>query len=358
MTTYFWPEHELYSKLEISGGCISRKPKITAQNPDTSSPGKHTHRIKTYLPGQPRIHLNSLDLPAYLQSEFTTPDLDKVAPHLWLVATQDSSHIAPLTKQLVRGRHPVITENPNLHLVWVNDRIYIKPIPKYLFSHAFWEFYLPSRPDSLPSSSSPGDIHQDTVYRAALGFLRSYAYLVRHRSDFRIATREEYALIPKGIKYADFVQFIARFQAAPDDAVSPRYHFGDLRLSRLNFWAKFFLGRFTFHKMHQQYSGQFKQYYGPLLFIFGFLSVALSAMQVVLAALEGGGDDVDDRIAAWAGPFREMSRVFSVFTLVAMLASVVFLSVVFFAHLLRELMFALGDLWFGKRGGGRGKRGG
>jgi len=100
--------------------------------------------------------------------------------------------------------------------------------------------------------------------------------------------------------------------------------------------------------MHQQYSGQFKKYYGPLLFIFGFFSVALSAMQVVLAALEGG--DPDDRIAAWARPFGEMSRVFSVFTLVAMLGSVVFLLFVFFAHLLRELVFALKDLWGKKRG--------
>lgn len=348
MTTYFWPEHELYSKLEITGGQISRKPTLKLPAHDTPNSEKTTRRVKEYLPGQPRITLNSAELPRYLQSEFVTKDLDKVAPHLWLVATQNSSHIASLTEQLVRGRHPVITENPELHLVWVNDRIYIKPIPKYLFSHAFWAFYLPPSPDAL------SQIRQDTrdpvypVYPAALGFVRSYSYLIKHRSDFRIATQEEYSLIPKGIKYADFMQFISRFQAAPDDAVSPRYHFGDLRLSRLNFWAKFFLGRFTFHKMHQQYSGQFKKYYGPLLFIFGFFSVALSAMQVVLAALEGG--DPDDRIAAWARPFGEMSRVFSVFTLVAMLGSVVFLLFVFFAHLLRELVFALKDLWGKKRG--------
>lgn len=351
MATYFWPEQELYSKLEISGGRISRKPRPSTQ--DASTPDKTTPPVKRYLPGQPRINLNDDTLPAYLQSEFLTPDLDKVAPHLWLVATQDSSHIASLTDQIVRGRHPVITENPELHLVWVNDRIYIKPLPKYLFSHAFWEFYLPSHLDTPTPTPTP--TQNDAVYRAALGFVRSYAYLIQHRSDFRIATREEYALLPKGLKYADFMQFISCFQAAPDEAVSPRYHFGDLRLSRLNFWAKFFLGRFTFHKMHQQYSGQFKKYYGPLLFVFGFFSVALSAMQVVLAALEGGGDvDGDDgsRIKAWAGPFGEMSRGFSVFTLVAMLASVVFLMFVFFAHLLRELLFALGDLW-GKRGGGR-----
>lgn len=336
MRPYFRPENELCSKLETSGGRLVRKSNLLGNKTP-----EHSIRVsKSYLPGQPRISLDDAsELLKHLHSEFVTPDLDKFAPHLWLVATQDSSHISSLTTQLVRGRHPVITENPELHLVWVNDRVYLKPIPKYLLSHAFWEYCFPSKPDA------PSPIPLDSravIYRATVGFMRSYLYLIRHKSDFRIATKEHY-LIPKGIKYAEFTRFISGFQDATDDVVSPRYHFGELRLTRLNFWAKMFLGRFTFHKMHWQYAGVFRKYYGPLLFVFGYFSVALSAMQVVLAAMEGGG--MEDAITAWAGPFGRMSRVFSVLTLIAMLVSVIFLVFVFLAHMLRELVFALRDLW-------------
>ena len=66
--------------------------------------------------------------------------------------------------------------------------------------------------------------------------------------------------------------------------IRSRYSFGQLRLTRLNLWSKVFLGRFTFYKIHGQYGAYFARYYGPVLFIFGFFSVALSAMQVALAA--------------------------------------------------------------------------
>ena len=97
---------------------------------------------KSYLPGRPRIQIQNTIVESHLESELMTKDLDKLVPHLWLVGKQDSTHISSLTHQRVRGREIVITENPELHLLWIYERVFNKPLPNYLLSHSFWEFYL------------------------------------------------------------------------------------------------------------------------------------------------------------------------------------------------------------------------
>ena len=67
------------------------------------------------------------------------------------------------------------------------------------------------------------------------------------------------------------------------DTTRDRYNsYGELRLGRLTFWAKFALHRFAFQKVqtHYAYNAYLARFYGPLLFIFAFFSVVLSAMQV------------------------------------------------------------------------------
>jgi hypothetical protein len=79
-------------------------------------------------------------------------------------------------ENLLKGRTVKITENPGLHLVWYYKELYVKPLPKCLFSYGFWEKHLTEQEQSSNKSSKR---------RAALGFVRSYAYLIRHESDFR-----------------------------------------------------------------------------------------------------------------------------------------------------------------------------
>ncbi|EEP75508.1 predicted protein [Uncinocarpus reesii 1704] len=324
----FAQEDELYPKLYISQSPLSihRRPVATTSKPETAIDG---------LPGQPRIGLHDIELASYLQAELITADLNKLAPHLWLVAKQDSAHISSLTHQIVRGRQIIITENPGLHLVWIYDRVYIKPIPKYLLSHAFWGFYLcgvdsPIRPDA-----------RQQLVQAALGFLRSYFYLVQHKSDFSIATNDDHRLIPKSISYSEFVSFIKAFDGKRigDDIVSPRYAFGELRLSRLNLCSKVFLRRISYHKIHGQYGEHLAQFYGPILFIFGIFSVLLSAMQVALAVQAMGTSS-----RSWL-TFAQVSRWFSVFTIIcsAILALVPVVSLL--VLLTRETVFALTKLY-------------
>ncbi|KAL8367881.1 hypothetical protein RB599_003680 [Gaeumannomyces hyphopodioides] len=72
-----------------------------------------------------------------LAREFCSDDLDRVADKLWWMSKQDSGNISPLHRQLVKRRTIVVTEDPKLHLVWIYDRIFIKPFPRYIGSYAF-----------------------------------------------------------------------------------------------------------------------------------------------------------------------------------------------------------------------------
>jgi hypothetical protein len=336
----FAPEDQLCHELHITLDSISGQ-RLLRSTQDAAAT-KRCPQKEYHLPGQPRIALKDADIGKYLESELVTRDLDKLGPHLWLIATQDSSHISSLTHQIVRGREIIITEKPELHLVWVYNRVFIKPIPQYLLSHAFWDFYLVDGHSPIPNTK------RDEITRAALGFLRSYLYLVRHESDFILATESKQSLIPKHISYSDFISFILAFEKVEDISVSPRYSFGELRLTRLNFWSKIFLRRFTYQKIHQQYGAHFAQYYAPLLFTFGVFSVALSAMQVALAYPTSMEMD-----QSWIS-FANVSRGFSIFTLVFVAFLGLLLLVTFFVMVAREIVFALGDLYRKRMSGARG----
>ncbi|KAH8649284.1 hypothetical protein BX600DRAFT_474871 [Xylariales sp. PMI_506] len=282
-----------------------------------------TVQDEDWLPGHPGIPLRGNDMMTYLRRELPTPRLNKMHPYLWLVGTQSSSHISPLHDQLVRGRRIIIAENPELHLVWVQDKIFIKPIPAYLLSHSFWEVCLSSVHVNSPFQQYPDS---ETLREAALGYLRTYYYLIRHESDFRIAMREQ--LIPVSCSWPQFVAFISPFRNVVDDDVSLRYRYGQLRLTRLNIWAPVALGQWVFQKISWQYSDIFARFFAPLLFLFGTVSVILSAMQVGTQARPDW--DAFSGASAW----------FSVLTLLGVAVVVAFLLAFLIAMLLREAFFA------------------
>lgn len=77
-----------------------------------------------------------------LAREFCSDDLDRVANRLWWMSKQDNGNISPLHRQLVKRRTIVVTEDPKLHLVWIYDRIFIKPLPRHIGSYTFWQDHL------------------------------------------------------------------------------------------------------------------------------------------------------------------------------------------------------------------------
>ena len=197
-----------------------------------------------------------------------------------------------------------------MHLVWYYDKIYIKPIPRYLLSYAFWQ-YIATRGDAFR--------------KAAIGFMRTYAYLVQHESDFVLA--QKLGLVPgiDIITWESFARFIIAFDNFEDLDVCPRYSYGELRLTRLNFYTRIFLQKLSFHPVNVQWGTVLNGFVTPLITVFVIASVVLSAMQVYLAVK---GLNIVPENAALIGA----SEWFSVVVMIAFatLTGILVLSISFF----------------------------
>ncbi|KUJ10011.1 uncharacterized protein LY89DRAFT_760816 [Mollisia scopiformis] len=282
-----------------------------------------------FLPGYRQISLrNTQDLYPFLSKDPRTPDLEKIGQRLWWMTKQSSAHVAPLHHQAVKLRRIVVTENPELHLVWYYDLIYIKQLPKYLLSYKFWSTYLTT---TSPMSISAAE--RELLERSALGFLRTYWHLIKYESDFNIA--QEMRLIPPTAAWESFSAFIAPFQLIRDDDVTERCRYGQIRLSRLNLYGKLFLRRRYFHNIYGQYDTYFSRLYGPLLFIFGLVSLFLNSLQVELA--------VEPLVTTQWPRFWTFSRRLAVLFVGFVFAVLLVLVCLFIAKFATEWFFAIRD---------------
>jgi hypothetical protein len=86
-----------------------------------------------------------------------------------------------------------------------------------------------------------------------LGYLRTYICLIRYESDFRIAVDDKLQIIPPGITFLQFCNFIAPLENLDND-VAGRYAYGEIRLTRLNMYSKIFLKKWVQLYMHDMLS--------------------------------------------------------------------------------------------------------
>ena len=281
------------------------------------------------LPGHPRIELSDMDdTIGFVLSDIDCPSLNALEPYLWLISTPRHDNITPLHRQRLRGRQIIPLEDPDMHLVWRRHEIFVKPLPAYLLSHAFWE-------QLLLNTTSPQPEERQRVVRAAMGLLRTYASLIRHPSDFRIAKHDELELVPKDVSWEDFSRFIAKFHTLSETHVCARYQkYGELRYSRLNILVKLLFLRWNYCYILGDYQAYFERFYGPILFVFAVLSVMLNAMQVELAV-----ESLDPR--PWTR-FWQASRGFAVCTLILAALLTAFLVLLFARKILSEALYAAG----------------
>ncbi|KAB8248713.1 hypothetical protein BDV35DRAFT_403113 [Aspergillus flavus] len=278
----FLPSHAL-DKQQL-------RPIFECKNPNISDQPIDPKAI-SYLPGEPSIGLEETTVNDYLSKELKTYLLDELYDHLWLVGRRSGRSIDALHAQRLKGRSVVPTEDPSLHLIWHRNQIYIKPIPVCLFNYTFWDIYLgPTKDNNSPTSS--------TFDRSiAMGFLRSYAFLTPHRLDFILA--KESHLIPDDIDWIAWSKFIHKFRELGDEQVAQRYHYGQLRLSRLNWAVRIVRPQHAntlwfYHLPHWSITSYLSQATVPLLFIFASVSVVLSAMQVAfIVFVHGLGSNPD-----------------------------------------------------------------
>ncbi|KAK2770540.1 hypothetical protein CKAH01_14663 [Colletotrichum kahawae] len=205
----------------------------------------------------------------------------------------------------------MITERPDLHLIWYYDRIFIKPIPRCILNHNFFETFL-------------GPTSEQRL--AAFGFLRTYASLVVHETDLNIAKTT--GLIPTDVTWEEWCHFIKGIVHISDDCVAPRYHFGELRLTRLNFYSKLFLRDWDYLETHHQYLDYFSRFLAPYLFIFGAVTVVLAALQTALAANP-------NRVSTSA------TSTFCTFSIVLTACGIFFFPVLYLVFQIRELALFL-----------------
>lgn len=283
------------------------------------------------LPGNAFVDLNFEDIWRHLETSLLTRKLNSLAPHLWLVATQSSSSITALHKQKVLGREIIVTDTADLHLVWYHSKIFIKPLPRYLLSRAFWGYVFADR--HFPTREN----RSKQLHAATLGFMRTYCHLIRSEADFYLA--KGHGLIPENIDAGSFARFIKNFSVILDAQVSPRFHFGELRLTRLNLWSAMLLRQTHYFNISRQYDTYFSRFFQPLLFAFGTFSVLLSAMQVALST----GDAWDREQPGWA-TFMSVSKWTSIVTIILVLTSVMSLLGMLVFKLLSELFYALGSV--------------
>ena len=258
-----------------------------------------TQNLGLMVPNEPFISTALEDVKRFLLKELECKVLDELAPYLYIFAKRRASHIDTLHEYDSTQRSITISENPGLHLIRNYHVIYCKPIPHCLLNHDFWTRYLaPKTTNSFPFSDTSAQNKTltghppetlSTECKASLGLLRTYTFLITHESDFTIA--QKVGLLPSTVSYTQFQHFIHPFRNISDAAVSPRYHYGHIRLTRLNLAVRLLrpkaLGKmfpWSYDKMHW-HAGQFVgRFAAPLLFFFASLTLVLSSMQVGLAA--------------------------------------------------------------------------
>jgi hypothetical protein len=241
------------------------------------APHLRSHGSNQTLPDAPRILLKcQSSILEYCIADLDTPGLNELGEKLWWAGP--TPDVVPLSQQTVLERRIQITEDPSVHLLWTEGIIYLKPIPAYLTSFAFWEFLMDAQGRDTISDE------QARLIATCLGFLKTYASLVRRRSDFNLARKHDLLASLDDVTFESFIAFIACFDGVPDIAISSRWRYGLMQLDALNFHSAIHLRRWHLNRFEARWTVYFSRFFPAVLFVFALLSVMLSAMQVIISA--------------------------------------------------------------------------
>ncbi|KAF7502800.1 hypothetical protein GJ744_005037 [Endocarpon pusillum] len=255
-----------------------------------------------------------LDDVSWIENELDVHRLHRVKGWYWVVGRPTPPR--PLHHQVLLGREVFITEQMDMHLVWTAGRMYLKPLPRFLLEPQFWTRFLTCAANcacaagngtvhtvqgSAPSATAiatttatktstkpknpdePEECKQRKLQKTALGFLFSYVALIRHESDLCLA--KDKFLIPADADWAYWTTLVKQLDPEhiyPD--IDERFHYGELRLGRLNKLYRFTLWSPRGYVYRwQQYSSFLAEYFGLLAAVTVYIAIILTAMQVGLA---------------------------------------------------------------------------
>ena len=176
-------------------------------------------------------------------------------------------------------RQILITEQADLHLVWHESRIFLKPLPDYILDYQIWE-------KTICKSA--------TLHASCCGFLLSYVWLLCYPSDLKVAV--DLGLVSSDLNWNDWTVFVDAFLSNIDyvamDMIDKRYYYGELRLNRINTICRLTHilepGRFMrgYIYGYSRYTAFFERNFRWVLLVFLYITVILTAMQVGLGTTE------------------------------------------------------------------------
>lgn len=282
-------------------------------------PGTYQHLRKV-------ISINEDDASSvkdYMMRDLDVARLNKIHKHLWLAGLPTASRA--LHNQIRVGREIIITESADLHLVWRDNIMTLKPLPDYLLSHAKWTDVL---------------CKDEELFRSARGFLYSYTWLISSKSDLRIAHSK--GLIPESIQWTDWAPFsaavVSRIQKDGLNSINERYIYGELRLERLNLIYRFCQANFGtmirgYEYGYHQYSTYFERNFKWVLTAIIYITVVLTAMQVGLATTQ----------LNTSAMFNRVSYGFTLFSILAPLITLVIGAIIMLILAVFNVRHALGQ---------------
>lgn len=252
---------------------------------DGSTPQPAEQQLPWLLPASHRTSRDYLSPPhpddtACIEQELDLHRLTAVLDWLWVAGRPMPPR--PLHYQLLLGRQIAVAERMDMHLVWTGGWIFLKPIPRFLLEPAFWHAHLSCR--DRPCAKD-GQGCRGRLRAAALGFLFSYAALLRHESDFLLAQANY--LLPAEVRWPAWRALVRQILETGHiyQKVDPRFIYGELRLSRLN--KIYLLSRRPLLRGYithwHQYGAFFRDNFAWLASATVYIAIVLTAMQVGLA---------------------------------------------------------------------------
>lgn len=233
--------------------------------------------FRTGPPGNEIRTVNRATLSEFLKTEFSLDRLDAIYGKLWRVGAIRPAR--SLNAQVVLGRTIVLNDSLDMHLVWGDMKIFLKPLPRYLLEPEFWSQHLPGHHYQSPASPESG------VRECALGLLYTYACLVNSPSDFELAVRE--GLLPRDGDQPSWTTWrkLATELLEPkvSDQIHRRFRHGELRLNRLN-WINIFSDLSSC----QMYHNPWHTYTEFALDNMAWITTATVYLVVVLTAMQVG----------------------------------------------------------------------
>ncbi|KAJ9142911.1 Subtilisin-like serine protease [Pleurostoma richardsiae] len=288
--------------------------------------------LRSLLPASYRTDSDSLATPRCNVTECIERELDLrrlQRIHRWLWVAGRPMPPRALHYQLLLGREIFVTEQMDMHLVQRADRIFLKPVPRFLLEPRVWSDYLSCVPGcrcskeraegGVSTPSSGRDCDRRGLRKRALGFLFSYAALIAHESDFFIAVEKR--LLPVEVTWPGWRTLVEELRVErifPD--IDDRFVYGELRLTRLNMIYSLSQPPHLrgYMPIWQQYGTFFMDNLNWVASAAVGIFIVLTAMQVGLATS-----------LADSHAFRSASYGFTVFTLVAFLVAFGLLIVAF-----------------------------